>query len=140
MSKRIKHDERRMASFRLRNDTMAKLHFLIEENLAHSMTMLIENFITMRFNNYIKDHDISEADALSTGFKRMGKKAKPKDDTEVKENARIIRDMEIQRAKEEYQRRTGETDRELEESMRFGNMTLEEVLMAAGTLSRDYDK
>ncbi len=136
---RASHKERRMTSFRFKNETIAKMHFLISEGLAHSMTQLLEGYIGLYFDTYIKTEGVREEDAFNIGFERMYKKTRPMDTVAAKANRKVIREMEIQRAKEQYERMTNTSEEHWDATIKlYGVDTLEEFLIDNGMLEPEW--
>ena len=131
MTYKKSHKDRRMTSFRLKTETIAKMHFMIDEGLATNMTQLLEGFISMWFGTYIKTEGIREEDAFNRGFELMHKSIRPKNEASAKSAKKAIREMEIQRAKEQYERMTNTTEEHWDATIKlYGVDTLEEFLIA----------
>lgn len=131
----MKHKEKRMASFRLKNETIAMLNFLISEGLAHSKTAFIERYIETYYNEYIKSEGIDDAVAINKGFEIMLNDTKPKSFEGELHNRKAIREMEIQRAKEKYTKATNtKSEAAFDETLRLFGQSLEEFLIDQGLL------
>lgn len=135
MSNTNTHKDKRMASFRLKNETIAKLNFLVSEGLAHSKTSFIERYIEAYYEEYIKTEGIDDATAINEGFAIMFNDSKPKNFEGELHNKKVIRDMEIQRAKEMYMKATNtRTESTLNDMLNLLDQPLEELLIEQGML------
>lgn len=129
------HKDKRMASFRLKNETIAKLNFLIDERLANSKTEFIEHYIDMYYQEYIKAEDIEDAIAINKGFQIMLNDTKADSVEHALNNKKLIREMEIQRAKEQYAKLTNtKSEAAIDETVRLFGQSLEEFLIDQGML------
>lgn len=124
-----------MASFRLKNEVIAKLNFLVGRGLAHSKTSFIERYIETYYEEYIKTEGIDDATAINEGFAIMFSDSKPKNFEGELHNKKVIRDMEIQRAKEMYMKATNtRTESTLNDMLNLLDQPLEELLIEQGML------
>lgn len=132
------HKQKRMASFRMKNETIAMLNFLISEGLAHSKTAFIERYIETYYNEYIKSEGIDDATAINKGFEIMLGDSKPASFEGELQNKKIVREMEIQRAKEKYAKATNtKTEAAFDETLRLFGQSLEEFLIDQGVLQEN---